>query len=80
MKSYASIALIYLGLSVQLWCSSDIEVCCSHNDRDGVSVADVIEHIGNLDFGSAGRDVIDVISGYEELAGLNQPLQKEEEN
>ena len=80
MKNYANTSIICLGLTAQLWCANDKELCCSHNERDGVSIADVLEHLGNLDVGSAGRDVLDLISGYEEPAGLNQTPRKSEES
>ena len=29
---------------------------CYHNDREGISYDDIIEHIGNAEYGSAWRD------------------------
>ena len=29
---------------------------CPHNGRPGISTIDILEHIGNREFGSAGRD------------------------
>ncbi|HEV3269595.1 MAG TPA: hypothetical protein VGZ69_02980 [Candidatus Rhabdochlamydia sp.] len=52
--------------------SSNNDYACAHNDRPGVSVADIAEHAGNLDFGSAGRDVMDLVSGHESFGGFNQ--------
>ena len=51
---------------------SDNLMACVHNDRPGVSAADVVEHVGNGEFGSAGRDVADVISGHQDFSGANQ--------
>lgn len=39
---------------------------CIHNDRDGVSAADLAEHLGNGEYGSAIRDVADIVSGHQE--------------
>ena len=46
---------------------------CAHNDRDGVSAADILEHLGNGEYGSAARDGADLASGYQKYSGLNQP-------
>ena len=54
--------------------SDHIHNVCVHNDRDGVSVADITEHVGNFEFGSAIRDTADVIDGHQEWSGWNQPL------
>jgi hypothetical protein len=49
------------------------DVACPHNGRDGISTMDVIEHLGNCDFGSAARDIADRHCEYEPAAGFNQP-------
>ncbi|MGL4540017.1 MAG: hypothetical protein ACRCU0_03480 [Candidatus Rhabdochlamydia sp.] len=51
---------------------SNNDYACAHNDRPGVSVADIAEHAGNLNFGSAGRDLMDLVSGHESFGGFNQ--------
>ncbi|MDR2539357.1 MAG: hypothetical protein LBC45_01885 [Chlamydiales bacterium] len=60
--------------------SSNNDCCdCGHNDRSGVSIADIVEHAGNLDFGSAGRDFLDLLSAHESFGGFNQaPSSKSE--
>ena len=45
---------------------------CVHNGRPGVSAADVAEHLGNFEFGSAGRDALDLATGRQRFGGLNQ--------
>ncbi|WP_215216935.1 hypothetical protein [Candidatus Rhabdochlamydia sp. W815] len=52
--------------------SNSNDYACTHNDRPGVSIADIAEHAGNLNFGSAGRDVMDLVSGHESFGGFNQ--------
>lgn len=52
--------------------SNNNDYACAHNDRPGVSIADIAEHAGNLDFGSAGRDIMDLASGHESFGGFNQ--------
>ncbi|PWU16250.1 MAG: hypothetical protein C5B45_00810 [Chlamydiae bacterium] len=52
--------------------SNSNDYACAHNDRPGVSIADIAEHAGNLNFGSAGRDVMDLVSGHESFGGFNQ--------
>ncbi len=39
--------------------NSDVIAICYHNDRDGISFDDIIEHIGNGEYGSAWRDAKD---------------------
>ncbi len=53
---------------------ADVTVICYHNDRDGISYDDIIEHIGNGEYGSAWRDakekdeIQEVLSDIKEIA------------
>lgn len=48
------------------------DFACAHNNREGVSIMDVVEHSLKGEIGSAARDIADVRSGYESFAGVNQ--------
>jgi hypothetical protein len=43
-------------IAVCFFAELDTVVTCYHNGRDGISYDDIIEHIGNGEYGSAWRD------------------------
>lgn len=48
------------------------DLACSHNTRKGVSAMDLVEHGFNEEYGSAIRDLVDVITGKEEISGVDE--------
>lgn len=44
----------------------------SHNNREGVSVMDVVEHVAKAEFANAAREIADTACGYEKFSGFNQ--------
>lgn len=46
-------------------------VYCGHNGEEGVSIADLAEHIGNGDIGSAVRDVAETVTGPIDNVGVD---------
>lgn len=48
------------------------EYACSHNNREGVSVMDVVEHVAKAEFATAARETADAACGYEKFSGFNQ--------
>lgn len=48
---------------------------CPHNGQDGISVTDVAEHIGNGEYGSAGRDFVESDWGQQAIQGVQDAVQ-----
>lgn len=78
------IVIIIIGLYCGAVCGFTFQRTCSHNDRPGVSSMDMVEHIGNGEYGSIIRDYHDVYKGDQYFTGFDnnkpesQPQRKPE--